>query len=231
MFLHEGLGCAAMWKDFPDALAEASGLDAFIYSRRGYGASDPADVPRIVDYLDPEALEVLPAVLEAAGIARPILIGHSDGASIALIYAGGLETAAPLGLVLEAPHVFCEELSVENIAGARDAYLNSDLRQRLARYHGDNVDHTFWGWNDIWLDPDFMNWNIEKRLPGVAAPVLLIQGRQDQYGTLAQLEAIEAQVPAPVERLMLDDCRHSPHVDRRQATLAAMTGFVGKLTR
>lgn len=226
VFLHEGLGCVAMWRDFPDRVAAQTGLGVFVYSRHGYAGSAPTRLPRPIQYLTPEGQEVLPGVLTRAGIERTILIGHSDGASIALIYAGRRHCPALEGLILLAPHVFCEDLSVENIAAAKQAFEQGDLRSRLMKYHGDRVDDVFWGWNQVWLDPRFMDWNIESCLPRVKVPVLILQGGDDQYGTIAQIESIEQNIPGPVDRVILPDCRHNPHVDQTDRTLAAMVRFI-----
>lgn len=225
VFLHEGLGCMAMWKGFPDRVAEATGLGVLVYSRRGYGESDPVDLPRPLRYMHEEGLEVLPEVLDAAGIRSAILVGHSDGASIALIHAGGVRDPRVHGLVLMAPHVFNEELSVRSIRAAKEAYEYGGLREKLARHHGDNVDGAFWGWNGAWLDPGFLEWNIEEFLPRIAIPLLVIQGNDDQYGTVRQIHAIRDQVAGPVELLMLPDCRHSPQRDQPDATLEAIRVF------
>jgi pimeloyl-ACP methyl ester carboxylesterase len=227
VFLHEGLGSVALWKDFPEKVSQATGCPAVIYSRYGYGKSDRLAGARGVDYMHREALEVLPELLDALSIHNPILIGHSDGASIALIHAsaGGRAVRA---LVLLAPHVFVEDITVQSIAAAKVAFDGTDLASKLGRYH-DDVESTFRGWNDIWLHPDFRRWNIEAYLPGVVCPVLLIQGEDDQYGTGAQVEAIARQVNGPVETLMLPDCAHSPHVDQKQATVEKITLFVARL--
>ncbi|HUK07184.1 MAG TPA: alpha/beta hydrolase [Stellaceae bacterium] len=224
VFLHEGLGSLAMWKDFPAELAAASGAPALVYSRYGYGNSDPIAAPRRVDYMHEEALEALPALLGALHIANPILIGHSDGASIALIHAGAGRWPVR-GLILEAPHVFVEDATISSIDAAREVYRATDLNDRLRRYHAD-PDNAFWGWNDIWLDPAFRAWNIEASLPSITCPVLAIQGADDEYGTLAQLDAIERGVRGPFERLVLAQCKHSPHRDQPAATLAAMARFI-----
>lgn len=225
VLLHEGLGCVALWKDFPERLAEATNLGVMAYSRRGYGGSDPVDVPRPLTYMHTEGLDVLPEVLNAAGVRSAILVGHSDGASIALINAGGVRDPRVKGLVLMAPHVFNEELSVTSIAEAKHAFETTSLREQLARYHGDNVDCAFWGWNRAWLDPGFLEWNIEEFLPAIQIPCLLIQGEDDQYGTVAQVAAIQDQVAGPVELLMLPDCRHSPQRDQADKTLDAIKRF------
>ncbi len=228
VLLHEGLGSVAMWRDFPDRLAEAAGLAVFAYSRAGYGKSSPIPLPRPARYMHREALDVLPRVLEAAGIGDCVLVGHSDGGSIALIYAGGVKDMHARGVVTMAAHVFNEKLCVDSIAAAGRAYLETGLRQRLARYHAD-VDNAFRGWNDVWLSEEFWRWNIEEYLPGVAVPVLAMQGLDDEYGTARQIDAIVSQVKGPAEKLMLPACKHSPHRDQPEATLAAIKSFVQSL--
>jgi pimeloyl-ACP methyl ester carboxylesterase len=217
-----------MWKDFPQKLAAATGCAVLVYSRYGYGGSERLAESRGVDYMHREALDSLPEVLATLGIAEPVLIGHSDGGSIALIYAGAGKTPKPRGLVLMAPHVFVEQLTVDSIAKAKQVYASTDLGEKLGRYH-DDPDATFWGWNDIWLLPDFFHWNIEEYLPKVACPVMVIQGADDEYGTLKQVEAIETQVAGPCERVVLADCKHSPHRDREAATLDAVMRFLDAL--
>jgi pimeloyl-ACP methyl ester carboxylesterase len=225
VFLHEGLGSVALWRDFPAAVVEATGAEAYVYSRAGYGRSGPRAGPYAPDYMHREADEVLPALLGALGVERPVLVGHSDGASIALLHAAR-PRADTRGLVLLAAHVMVEDVSVTSIAAAREAYAGgSGLRERLARYH-DDVDAAFWGWNDIWLDPAFRAWDVRPSLAAVRCPTLVIQGEDDEYGTLAQVDAIEAGVPGPVQRLVLAPCGHSPHRDQPAAVLAAITGFV-----
>jgi len=226
VFLHEGLGSVAMWRDFPDRVAEATGLPALVYSRAGYGRSDPAPLPRPVTYMHDEGLEVLPEVLQAAGIGQAVLVGHSDGGSIAIVHAGSGEAQRVRALVLMAAHVFNEEVCVESIRTAREAYEHGRLREALRRYHGEQVDDAFRGWNDVWLHPEFWHWNIEKYLPGIEVPVLAMQGREDPYGSERQVEAIVSQVAGPVRQVMLDDCGHSPHRDQPEATLAAIVEFV-----
>jgi pimeloyl-ACP methyl ester carboxylesterase len=225
VFLHEGLGSVAMWRDFPARVAHACGCDALVYSRYGYGRSDPLEGPRSVRYMHDEALVALPDLLRATGIVRPLLVGHSDGGSIALIHAGAGHPVA--GLVLLAPHVFVEDVSVASIAAAGRAYATGDLRSRLARYH-DDVDGAFRGWNDIWLHPDFRAWNIEDSLVGIRCPVLAIQGSDDEYGTLEHLRKIAAAV-ADVDALELADCRHSPHRDQPGAVVEAIVRFVDRI--
>jgi len=227
VFLHEGLGSIAMWRDFPSRVTHATGCNALVYSRYGYGNSAPLRAPREVRYMHDEALLALPELLEALAIDAPILVGHSDGGSIALIHAGAGQWPVT-GVITLAAHVMVEDISVESIAAARTAYEHADLRARLARFHSD-VDSAFWGWNRIWLQPDFRGWNIEPYLPRITCPVLAIQGEDDEYGTQEQLERIERQV-ADVEVLHLEDCRHSPHRDQPQAVIDAMTRFVDRVT-
>ena len=223
VFLHEGLGSSGLWRDFPQRVAQATGLAAFVYSRAGYGQSDRAPMPRPVRYMHDEA-QLLPEVLAAAKIDDPVLVGHSDGASISIIYAGSGGKAR--ALVLEAPHVFAEEMGLRSIARARDAYESGGLRTRLAKHHQD-VDAAFWGWNRPWLDPEFRKWNLEEFLPRIAAPILVVQGEQDEYGTHAQVAAIERGA-RDVEVLMLPHCGHSPHRDQAEATLRGIAAFVRK---
>ncbi|HYL17627.1 MAG TPA: alpha/beta hydrolase [Burkholderiales bacterium] len=224
VLLHEGLGSVALWKDFPERLAAAAGREVLVYSRYGYGKSDRLAAARTVDYMHREALETLPQVLDALSIRSPVLVGHSDGASIALIHAGTGRRPVR-AVVAMAPHVFVEDVTVTSIAQAKVTFETTDLPARLGRYHDDAVS-TFRGWNDIWLHPDFQAWNIEEYLPRITVPVLVIQGEDDQYGTAAQVEAIARQVKGPVETLMLSRCAHSPHVDQREATLEAIARFV-----
>ena len=253
VFLHEGLGCVAMWRDFPARVAEQTGCGALVYSRAGYGKSEPIELPRQVTFMHQEALGTLPQVLDAFSIRAAILVGHSDGGSISIIHAGGTSESRVRGLILEAPHVFVEELGLESIraiaeqyrtqsAGRMPAHRPQDagapvsaplapmgasvLRQRLARYHGENVDETFWGWNDVWLNPEFASWNIEEYLPKINVPVLLIQGGDDQYGTWEQIGRIEAGCKGPVRTVLLTDCGHSPHLDQPERTVAAIKEFL-----
>ncbi len=221
VFLHEGLGSLAMWRDFPARLAAATGATAIVYSRRGYGNSSPRTGAYDVDYMHREALDILPRLLDLWAVGRTVLIGHSDGASIALIH--GAEHALD-GIAVMAPHVFVEDICIEAIEDARETFAATDLAQRLGRYHADAV-HAFRGWNDIWLLPQFRHWNIEEMLGAIAAPVLAIQGRLDPYGTMAQLDRIEAAVKGPFTRVELDDCGHSPQRDKPAQTLAALVKF------
>lgn len=222
VLLHEGLGSLGLWRDFPKKLEAATGTAAFAYSRANYGASSAsAPLPRPVGYMHDEAL-LLGDVLRSAGIADPILFGHSDGASIAILYAAAIPVRA---LVLEAPHVFAEQLSLESIAAAREAYERSDLRARLSRWH-DDVDAAFWGWNGPWLHPGFRGWNLTGCLPAIRAPALLIQGEADEYGTLEQIEAIARGLRGRVEKLVVPGAGHAPHKDREADVLEAVASFV-----
>jgi pimeloyl-ACP methyl ester carboxylesterase len=225
VFLHEGLGSVSLWRDFPDAVANRTGCGALVYSRAGHGASDPRPEPRSPCFMHDEALVVLPEVLRATQIEDAILVGHSDGASIAII-ATGMGAVAPRALILEAPHVFVEELTIESISRTADRYRSTDLRDRLARHHGANVDTLFEDWTRVWLSPEFAAWNIEACLAGVNRPTLVIQGEGDEYGTPAQVNAIATALGQSCEALILPDCRHTPHVDQRAAVEDAMVRFV-----
>ena len=226
VFLHEGLGSVSHWRSFPSHVAQATGCGVTVYSRYGSGNSDLLAEERPVTYMHDEALLPLRDLLAQLHIESPILIGHSDGASIALIYAGTHDRVR--GMVLLAPHVFVEDLSVASIAEAKVKFQTTKLAEKLARHHRDAA-RTFWGWNNIWLHPDFRRWNIEEYLPRITCPILAIQGLDDQYGTIAQVQAIARQSGGPVEILALPDCRHSAHRDQPQATLEAITKFVGKI--
>ncbi len=229
VFLHEGLGSLAMWRDFPQQLCNALGVRGLVYSRPGYGQSTPRDADEhwAPDFMHRQANEVLPALLQALNVTQaPWLWGHSDGGSIALLYASRHRTA---GVMVMAPHIRVEEVSVQSIAKAKAAYENTDLRERLSRYHSD-VDSAFWGWNRIWLAPEFRNWSIETELSTLTCPVLAIQGIQDEYGTLAQIRDIQRHV-AHTQLLELADCGHAPHRDQPQAlTQACLTFFQSHLS-
>lgn len=227
VLLHEGLGSVAMWKDLPDDVAATSGHPVLVYSRHGYGRSAQLTQPRRVDYMHYEATSVLPQLLSQLDIRDPLLIGHSDGASIAIIHAGSGNTVS--GLVLMAPHVFVEDTTIDAIGEAKRAFESTDLAEKLARYH-DHPETMFRGWNDIWLRPEFRGWNIESFLPGIHAPLLVIQGENDPYGTLEQVNAIKQNAGGPVNELIFPNCGHSPHVDCRQLTIDAIDAFVRKLS-
>lgn len=231
VFLHEGLGSAQQWRDFPARLGDATQVLTYAYSRLGYGESDPVPLPRPLTYMHDEARDFLPRLLDQlCGDGEAILVGHSDGGSIALVHAALDGGRRVRGLILEAPHVFVEDVSIASIAKAKEAYETGDLREKLAKYHGKNVDVAFRGWNDAWLDPAFRTWNLESYLPRIQVPVLVIQGDDDPYGTRAQVDAIANAVSGPVETLLLPACGHAPHRDQPEATLAAMTAFVSRLT-
>ena len=230
VMLHEGLGCVALWRDFPSRLAQATGMGVFAWSRAGYGKSGPVPLPRPLDYMTREAMEMLPQILDGIGFKRGILLGHSDGASIAAIYAGGVEDFRVRGLVLIAPHFFTEQVGLDAIAAARTAYDSGDLRSKLARYHA-NVDNAFRGWNDAWLDPGFRDWNISDAIDYWRIPVLAVQGDEDQYGTLAQISEIEGRIYSPLDKLILMGCRHSPHVEATDRLLDAVGEFAARLQR
>lgn len=229
VFLHEGLGSVAMWKDFPARLCQALGWRGLVYSRPGYGASTPRPSSQAwtPDFMHQQAWEVLPAFLAAVevdvGVDPPWLFGHSDGGSISLLHAARFATEVS-GLVVVAPHIFVEAISLRSIAQAREAYQKTDLRQRLARYH-DDPDSAFWGWNDVWLHPDFQSWNIEPELASIRAPLLAVQGLDDEYGTLAQIHGIARQVPH-TELLELPDCGHSPHKDQPDRLIQGVQAFL-----
>lgn len=229
VLLHEGLGSLRLWRGLPAALHAATGRRTITWSRHGYGGSAVVCEPRRPNYMHVEADRVLPELLDALGVPAPVLVGHSDGGSIALLHAGRSDVDLPAVVAL-APHVIVEDVSIAGIEAAREAYLTTALPERIARHHDDG-DATFWGWNDIWLSPDFRNWDITDRLAGIACPVLLVQGVDDQYGTLRQLELIERDVPGPVTRVVLDGCGHAPHLERHEATLAAVVDFLDGLGR
>ncbi len=230
VMLHEGLGCIEMWQDFPEKLADATGFGVFAYSRAGYGQSDPVELPRPLDYMSREALKSLPEVLDAIGFKRGILLGHSDGASIAAIYAGSVEDFRVRGLVLIAPHFFTEPSGLESIARARRDYENGDLREKLARHHRD-VDNAFRGWNDAWLDPGFEEWDVTEMIDYWRIPVLAVQGDQDQYGTLAHVQEIENRIYSPIDVEILAGCGHAPHLEQPERTLNTVTEFARRLER
>ena len=223
VFLHEGLGSLALWRDFPQRLAAATSHPALVYSRYGYGYSTPLREPRGVDFMHEEALVALPELLDALAIERPVLFGHSDGASIALIHAARARRPVT-ALVVMAPHIRVEPFNLESIRQVRETFHTTDLRERLGRYHLD-VEATFRGWNDIWLHPEFVHWDIAGMLPDIAVPVLAIQGEQDPYGTMEQIDGIARLAPR-VQLLKLASCRHSPHRDQPEAVLTATVTFL-----
>jgi pimeloyl-ACP methyl ester carboxylesterase len=230
VLLHEGLGSANLWGDFPDKLAAATGAGVFAYSRAGYGASSPVTLPRPLDYMQREALDVLPKVLAAIGFRRGLLIGHSDGASIATIYAGGVQDHRIRGLGLIAPHFIVEDISVSSIARIKEDYEQTDLRAKLARWHT-NVDNAFYGWNGAWLDPAFRAWDISEALAYVRVPIEIVQGADDHYGTVRQIEIAEEECYCPVDVEIIPGAAHAPHREAPEATLKAMFDFVNRVLR
>jgi pimeloyl-ACP methyl ester carboxylesterase len=225
VLLHEGLGCVALWRDFPEALVAATGCGVFAWSRFGYGGSDPVTLPRPMSYMHDEALTVLPRVLDAAGVRRAVVIGHSDGGSIAAIHAGAVRDPRVCGLVLIAAHFLVEELNIASIAAIKASYEEGDLRQRLARYHRD-IDVAFRGWNDAWLDPRFRAFDITEHVSRIRVPILALQGSEDPYGTAEQLRVLERVAHCPVETRLIAGARHAPHLEAKDATLAAIVPFV-----
>ncbi|MBC7906913.1 MAG: alpha/beta hydrolase [Rhodospirillaceae bacterium] len=228
VFLHEGLGSVSLWRDFPARVAAATGIPALVFSRVGYGGSSPVALPRPLDYLEREARDVLPGVLDALDIVSTILMGHSDGASIALVHAAQ-DHGRVKGVVAMAPHTFVEDMCVAAIAQVTAAFESGDLRARLQRHHGSNVDCAFWGWNRAWLDPAFKAMDLRPYLPRIQVPVLVIQGEDDEYATLAQVDAVVDGVGGAVERLVLPQCGHFPHRDQADAVVGAIGAFVARL--
>jgi len=229
VMLHEGLGSVGLWETFPDELARVSRCGVFVYSRAGYGGSDSVSLPRPLSYLHDEALRVLPSLLSAIGFERGVLLGHSDGASIATIYAGSVEDHRVRGLILIAPHFFVEDVGLRSIEQARSAYQHEDLRARLERHHGDNVDTAFWGWNRAWLDPGFRTWDIRESLGYIRVPILIVRGTVDRYGTEAQIAAAREETYCPVDVALIEGADHAPHLDRPEDTMVAIQAFLDTL--
>jgi len=230
VMLHEGLGSAALWGDFPDKLQEVTGAGVFVYSRAGYGASSPVTLPRPIDYMHREALNVLPKLLAQIGFRRGILVGHSDGASISAIYAGGVQDHRIRAIALIAPHFVVEDISVTSIAGIKNTYESTSLREKLARWHKD-VDNAFYGWNGAWLDPRFRGWDISEYLAYIRVPVAIVQGADDQYGTIRQVEIAQEECYCPVDVTVLNGAGHSPHREAPGATLNAISDFANAVLR
>ena len=228
VFLHEGLGSIEMWHDFPEVLLEKTGCNGLVYDRWGHGKSDPIDVQRTLRYVHDEALDTLPEVLENSGVENSILIGHSDGGSIALIFAAEYPRSVR-GLITEAAHVFVEEITLEGIREAMIAYQTTELKEKLARYHHSNTEVIFKAWCETWLTPEFKHRNIEDYLPRVTCPVLVIQGEDDQYGTEAQVESIAGRIAGPATPLLIPDCAHIPHKEATDRVIKEMTEFILKL--
>lgn len=228
VLLHEGLGSAELWRDIPDRLARQTGMGVLVYSRAGYGQSDPVELPRPLDYMTQEATEVLPQLLDTVGIQRTVLVGHSDGATIAAIYTGTVIDFRVRGLVLIAPHFFTESVALTEIARARVNYESGDLRQRMAKYHR-HPDIAFYGWNDSWLHADFKAWDVTEVIDYIRVPVLAVQGRDDQYGTLAQIDELESRCYAPVDVLIVDNCGHAPHLEHSDQVVTGIEEFCHRL--
>jgi pimeloyl-ACP methyl ester carboxylesterase len=229
ILLHEGLGCVTMWRDFPERLAKATGCGVFAYSRGGYGASDPVPLPRPLDYMTRAAVADLPPLLDAIGVVNACLTGHSDGATIAAIFAGTLSDQRVSGAVFIAPHFFTEPVGLAAIRAARDAFENGTLRKGLARHHN-HPDVAFRGWNDAWLNPDFETWDVTHVLNGIKVPVLAVQGDGDQYGTLRQIEIVTECVGRRAEAHVVPDCGHAPHREQPEILLTAIQSFVARVT-
>jgi pimeloyl-ACP methyl ester carboxylesterase len=224
VMLHEGLGSVGLWGDFPDRLQAATNAGVFVYSRAGYGASAPAKLPRPVDYMHIEALEVLPKLLEQIGFRHFLLLGHSDGASIAAIYAGGVADHRVRGVAMIAPHFIVEDVSVRSIEEIKQVFETTSLKAKLARWHSD-VDNAFYGWNDAWLDPKFRSWDISEYLAYIRVPVAIVQGADDQYGTIRQVEIAREECYCPLDVTIIPGTGHSPHRDAPEATLNAISEF------
>lgn len=227
VFLHEGLGSISLWRDFPQVLCKRAGREGIVYDRWGYGGSEPLDRPRDLRYLHDEALIFLPAVLDALGVERAALFGHSDGGSIALLFAAHVPERAA-AIVTEAAHVFVEEVTLAGIRDAVHAYETTDLPRRLARHHGEKTDSVFRAWAETWLSPPFRAWNIEAELKRVACPALIVQGEEDEYGTPAQVEAIARGVKGPAQTALLPGCAHVPHQQAREAVLSLTAAFLAR---
>jgi pimeloyl-ACP methyl ester carboxylesterase len=228
IMLHEGLGSAGLWGDFREKLQAATGAGVFAYSRAGYGASTLAKLPRPLDYMHIEALEILPKLLDQIGFRRGLLVGHSDGASIAAIYAGSRQDHRVQGVAMIAPHFVVEDISVTSIAEIKKVYETTDLRVKLARWHKD-VDNAFYGWNGAWLDPKFRNWDISEYLAYIRVPVAILQGADDQYGTIHQVEIAEQECYCPVDVTIIPAAGHSPHREAPGATLNAISEFASRI--
>jgi pimeloyl-ACP methyl ester carboxylesterase len=230
VMLHEGLGSVGLWGEFPDKIAEATGAGVFVYSRSSYGKSQPGPMLRSTRFMHEEACDVLPRVLDAIGFQRGILLGHSDGGSIAAIYAGSVQDHRVRGLVLEAPHFFVEEMGLAEIRRAREAFTAGTFREKLMRWHAD-VDRAFRSWSEPWLNPEFPKWDITEELAYIRVPILIVQGDQDQYGTLRQLAVAQEECFCPVETAVLPGIRHVPHREAPELTLTTMAGFINRLLR
>ena len=230
VLLHEGLGSIGLWRGFPKALSEATGMGVLAWSRAGYGRSDSISLPRPVDYMTREAMECTGPVLDAFGVQRAVLLGHSDGATIAAVYAGSVSDMRVRGLILLAPHFFVEDTGLEAIQQAGEAFAEGDLRDRLARHH-DDPDAAFRGWHDVWVSPAFRDWDVADCIDHLRIPVLAIQGADDPYGSLAQIRELETRMYAPLETLIPEGCGHAPHLEATETCLAGISDFCWRLNR
>jgi pimeloyl-ACP methyl ester carboxylesterase len=228
VMLHEGLGSAGLWGDFPDRLQASTGDGVLVYSRAGYGASTPVKLPRPLDYMHIEALEILPKLLDQIGFRRGLLLGHSDGASIAAIYAGGTGDHRVRAVAMIAPHFIVEDISVTSIAEIKQAYETTELKSKLKRWHS-YVDNAFYGWNGAWLDPKFRTWDISEYLAYIRVPVSILQGADDQYGTIRQIEIAREECYCPVDVTIIPAAGHSPHREAPEATLHAISEFAERI--
>jgi len=229
VFLHEGLGCLELWKDFPEKLCQQTGLNGLVYERVGFGKSSPLGiVPRPTDYLEREGRDILPQVLDQANIKNPLLVGHSDGGSIALVFAAHHPDKL-VGAITEAAHVFVEDVTVAGIIKAGKHYFDGKLKPRLEKYHGNNTEKAFRGWHDTWLTPEFFHWNMENLLPNITCPLLVIQGIDDEYGTQHQVQSIVEKSAGIATPFMVPDCAHVPHFQAQGPVLSAMSSFIKKV--
>lgn len=224
VFLHEGLGSIAQWGSFPSHLCAATGCSGFLYERSGYGNSDPDSGEWPMDYLETET-DILHGVLNGCNVKNPVLIGHSDGGTIAILYAAR-HSERLKGVITEAAHIFIEDVTLKGIVEAVKVYENSGLKEKLAKYHGDKTDAVFWRWANRWLDPAFRGWNVEASLSGITCPLMVIQGKGDEYATLAQVDGITSQVSGPVKGIIIEDCGHVPHHQARKRVIEEMAGFI-----
>ena len=229
VLLHEGLGCVSRWHDLPATLSERTGCGVLVYSRQGYGRSDPVELPRPLSFMDDEAAKVLPAILDHWNLQKVFLAGHSDGATISALYAGGVQDHRIRGVVLMAPHFYNEQACISSVLATRREYEHGDLKQRLARHQGDNVDCAFYGWSEPWTDPRFADWEMRDQLAHIRVPVLLIWGAKETFATFGQVEAAREACYCPLELVVLEDTVHWPHREQPEATVDAVCGFVSHL--
>jgi pimeloyl-ACP methyl ester carboxylesterase len=230
VFLHEGLGCIEVWRDFPETLCEATGCSGLVYDRKGYGGSEKFEGPWSTDYLQKESLLYLPELLKECNIDHAVLIGHSDGGTIALITAA-IHGDVVCAIITEAAHIFVEELTIAGIRKTIEAFETTPLKEKLARYHKENTEIIFYRWADRWLSPEFLSWNIERYLPKITCPILVLQGEDDEYGTHAQIQGIVGHVSGPVHSRVIPDCGHVPHFQAKHAVLSEMTQFIGTIVK